>query len=483
MAELKNTEVWEAVRRGLPKTPSEGMDVLPVPEMLRVIEYCLDGRVEDFETAYRLAKKLVATNDALDVLNWYASVCYEAKKYKESYETCQKILAIMPSSGTYFNTSRAAHRAGYSHEAEVLIRKAMAFGDASIPLQMDLSVYVSAQGRFDEALSILQSIDEHTLSQRDRHALDANKGWHFIRLGEFKKGIQLLTSGRYIGAWGAGNVTLQKPLWDGATYTGATILIVGEGGIGDEIIVARFAQVIRERGMRVVMSTVHGLQSVLSRVAGIEYVVDRHALSTFTDYDYFIPGMDLVAALAIDEHEIPSAPYITADASYVKKWSKIISKSKHLRVGIRWSGNSLYEDDLQRSVPFDKLEALAGIKGVQLYSLQRDDGVEMIHSSSRVMALHDKLETIEDALGAIANLDLVITSCTSIAHLAAAFGKETWIVLPFMPYYMWARPGKKSNWYQSVTLYRKSDWQSWDATTDEVYADLYRRVVAPTKKQ
>jgi hypothetical protein len=224
--------------------------------------------------------------------------------------------------------------------------------------------------------------------------------------------------------------------------------------------------------MRVVMSTVHGLQSVLSRVAGIEYVVDGHVLSTFSDYDYSIPGMDLVAALGIDEHEIPSAPYITADAVFVKKWSKIIPKSNRLRVGIRWSGNSLYEDDLQRSVPFDKLEALASIKGVQLYSLQRDEGVEMIHPTSRVIALHDKLETLEDALGALTNLDLVITSCTSIAHLAAALGKETWIVLPFMPYYMWARPGKKSNWYQSVTLYRKSDWQSWDATMNEIYVDL-----------
>jgi tetratricopeptide (TPR) repeat protein len=472
----KNVEVWAAVRQGLPTTPSQGMDVLPVPEMLRVIEYCLDYRVEDFETAYKLAKTLYATNSQFDVMNWYASVCYDAKKYPESYEVCKKIASLMPTAGTYFNASRAAQRSGFPGEAESLIRKALALDTSATPILLDLAVYISSQGRFDEAFELLQSIDPKQLSRRDRLALEVNKGWHYIRLGDFKKGIKLISYGRSIQIWGAGIMTLPRPLWDGVTRKGKTILIVGEGGIGDEIIVARFSKILQERGMKVIMSTVHKAQRILSSITTIDKVIDGHNLSTYTDYDYYVPGMDLVSVLDIDEDKIPNKPYIKADPAFVKKWSAIIPRSKKLRVGVRWSGNNLYEDDLQRTVPFDALEALADIPGVKLYSLQRDTGIEVISPLSRMVPLHDKLETLDDALGAIANLDLVITSCTSIAHLSAALGKKTWVILPFMPYYIWANLRKKSPWYASVTLYRKATDSSWDVTMAEVRKDLKKLV-------
>lgn len=471
MSELKNKEIWEVIRQGLPKTPSEGTDVLPVPEMLRVIEFCLDERVEDFDTAYRLAKRLFESNDRLEVLNWYASVCYDAKKYRASYEACLKIIDVMPSSGTYFNASRAAHRSGFPEEAEALVRKALTFGDSSVPMEMDLSVYMSAQGRFDEAFAILESIDEKKLSSRDRFALEANKGWHRIRSGDFRGGMKSLVQGRHIKVWGTHSAVLSKPLWDGVTREGETILIVGEGGIGDEMIAARFSKIIRERGMKVVMSSVHKAKSILARVSTIDRVLDGNELSGFSEYDRFVPAMDLPAVLGIEEREIPKKPYLSADPAFVEKWKTIIPESRKLRIGIRWSGNPLYEDDLQRTVPFEMLESLADIPDVELYSLQRDAGVEQI-AGSRVTPLHDKLGTLEDALGAIANLDLVVTSCTSIAHLSAALGKPTWILLPFMPYYMWAKPGKKTAWYESVTLYRKSSWRSWDGTATLLRKDL-----------
>jgi tetratricopeptide (TPR) repeat protein len=476
MAEEKNTEVWETVRRGLPMTPSQGRDILPIPEMLRVIEYCLDKRVEDFETAYRLAKRLIDTNESLEVLNWYASVCYDAKKYKESYEACKKIIAIMPTAGTYFNASRAAHRAGFPSDAESLAYSALKADASAVAMMMDLSVYISAQGRFDEAFGILNSIDPKKLLERDRVALEINKGWHHIRLGDFKKGIRMLSYGRTIRVWGAGVMSFSKPLWDGVTRKGKTILVVGEGGIGDEIIMARFSTILKKRGMKVVMSTEHKAKSMLSRINTIDKVIDGNELPSFFDYDYYVPGMDIVSVLGIDEHEIPDKPYVTADPAFVKKWRKIIPKSGKLRVGIRWSGNSLYEDDLQRSVPFAELEALADIEGIELYSLQRDAGVEMIAPGSRVIALHDKLETLEDALGAIANLDLAISSCTSIAHLSAALGKTTWIIPAFMPYYIWAHPGNKSAWYDSVTLYRKTSYNSWDETMRNLRKDLKKLI-------
>jgi hypothetical protein len=61
-------------------------------------------------------------------------------------------------------------------------------------------------------------------------------------------------------------------------------------------------------------------------------------------------------------------------------------------------------------------------------------------------------------------MDLVITSCTSIAHAAAALGKPTWVIVPILPYYIWALPGNKSPWYDSVTLFRQEVYKEWQQT-------------------
>jgi hypothetical protein len=77
---------------------------------------------------------------------------------------------------------------------------------------------------------------------------------------------------------------------------------------------------------------------------------------------------------------------------------------------------------------------------------------------------------------AMDQLDLVISSCTSIAHLSAAMGKETWVVVPAMPYYPWARPGRKSDWYPSVTLFRQKCFGEWIPPFVEIKECLTRKV-------
>jgi hypothetical protein len=64
-------------------------------------------------------------------------------------------------------------------------------------------------------------------------------------------------------------------------------------------------------------------------------------------------------------------------------------------------------------------------------------------------------------------MDLMITSCTSVAHLSAALGIPTWVMVPVMPYYTWAMPGNTSPWYDSVRLFRK-DGETWDPVLENI---------------
>jgi sulfotransferase len=109
-----------------------------------------------------------------------------------------------------------------------------------------------------------------------------------------------------------------------------------------------------------------------------------------------------------------------------------------------------------------------------VYSLQRDSDIRDLPES--VVDLQNQIVTWDDTAAAIANLDLVITSCTSVAHLAAAMGKETWIIVPILPYHVWALPGERSPWYDSVRLFRQEVFGNWDAPLQKVKAELLKRV-------
>ena len=122
---------------------------------------------------------------------------------------------------------------------------------------------------------------------------------------------------------------------------------------------------------------------------------------------------------------------------------------------------------------FRSLISLHEIPGVTLYSLQRDQD---LIANLPFQDLKDDMQSWEDTASIVAGLDLVITSCTSVAHLSAALGVETWIIVPVLPYYLWAVPGNKSAWYDSVKLFRQTKYGDWSEPLNAVRYALQSKV-------
>ena len=140
-----------------------------------------------------------------------------------------------------------------------------------------------------------------------------------------------------------------------------------------------------------------------------------------------------------------------------------------LNVGLRWSGNPKFEHEQLRKFPPKLMLDLCDIPGIQFYSLQKEDQ-QLLPAS--VTDLEPLLGTWGCTASAIQRMDLVITSCTAVAHLAAGMGKPTWVVVPVMPYYPWARPGSKSDWYPTVKLFRQECYGEWWKPFDEISKNL-----------
>jgi hypothetical protein len=322
---------------------------------------------------------------------------------------------------------------------------------------LDMALTSAINGHPDISEDILRSHPE----QNDVRVM-FNLGWHEMRHGNLKKGLQMMDAGRFINVFGLPRIPGE--IWRNQDLTNKTLLFRCENGLGDQFMNFRFAKDFVDKGARVVVSCDKHLKPIFSRHGFI--CIDSEVTAN-VHYDYWIPAMSAAHILGYDSANFPSKTYMTAEPK------KLYSKEGSLKVGIRWAGNPEFEHEQHRRFNPQPLIDLHEIQGVTLYSLQRD---EDLVDGLPFADLRDQMKTWEDTASIIAGLDLVITSCTSIAHIAAAMGKETWVIVPVLPYYVWAKPGDKSVWYDTVRLFRQEKYGEWDAPLAKVRAALEQKV-------
>jgi len=354
-------------------------------------------------------------------------------------------------------------KAGTLEKAEQMARF---LSDDNPEYLMDLQLVLSAQNKLDEAWEVSNQATELF---PDDHRVAFNRGWLVMQKGDLLNGFRLMDRGRYARIWGNSPLQSNKPIWDGKQdISGKTVLFYNEAGFGDEMVHVRFVKSLADRGARVIVAANSGLISLFARMEGVSAVIDKQAaLAVY--HDYWIPSMSAAKLCKIGYENLDGSPYLSPDPDYCAKWQKIIQSDK-LKVGIRWSGNPRFEYDQHRSIPAEQMIKLANLPNVQIFSLQRDD--DLIYLPDNIVDLQSLLKTWEDTAAAISQLDLVITSCTAIAHLAASMEKPTWVIVPIMPYYVWVLPGDTSPWYKSVRLFRQEIFGSWAEPFEEVKKTL-----------
>jgi len=318
---------------------------------------------------------------------------------------------------------------------------------------IDLQFAASKVGDFKKGWELAQQIErEHP--EDDRAAY--NRGWYLLRQGKLLEGSKLLDRGRREEVFGNRRPDTPQPLWDGKAK--GTVLLNLEGGLGDQIHQARYAADIAARGCTVVMACSDDLIMLLRQVAGAAVVV-THSAMLGVYHDYWVPGMSAVVALGYEYRDISGAAYIP---------KLFVEKGSRKRIGLRWSGNPRFEHEQHRV--FDPKLMFDAVKGIDadFVCLQRDMDLDVRPDWVPVAPVSNWLETQET----VAGCDLVITSCTSVSHLAAAMGIETWVIQPVMPYYLYAQPGERTPFYDSMRLFRQETFGEWEAPFREVRAAL-----------
>jgi hypothetical protein len=257
--------------------------------------------------------------------------------------------------------------------------------------------------------------------------------------------------------------------WNGAIQPGKIIYVEGEGGIGDEIINIRFFKNIAKFGMKPILysswSKYREDAVNLFRRNGFEVITESYSIDR---KQLYAPMMSLPAFLNLDESNLWSGAYLTP----LRQEKNNLPKGK-FKIGIKCSGNPYFSQDEYRKIPVDKmLEYLP--KNAEIYYIDK----EKINREG-VIDLADRIETWEDTLDFIDQMDCIVSSCTSLVHAAGAIGKTSFVIVPIAEYYIWSTSSKTTHspWYgENFQVHKQQRVANWDDPLYNVQQELLKLI-------
>jgi tetratricopeptide (TPR) repeat protein len=258
--------------------------------------------------------------------------------------------------------------------------------------------------------------------------------------------------------------------WDGSSFSGKTLLVYAEQGLGDTIQFARYLPLVAELGGDVIFECQNDLLALLGRnLPGIRMVPQRSAPQSNEglDFDAAIPLLSLPGIFRTKEETIPSrAPYISPDPALSAAFGGRFDSGRY-NVGITWAGNPAHPNDRNRSCPPEAFGSVAAIPGIQMFSLQKDPPPGSGHIAGAA-DIAGSLSDFSATASFLDHLDLIVTVDTSVAHLAGAMGKPVWLLLPFVPDWRWQLGREDSPWYPTMRLFRQSRPGDWSGVMKRV---------------
>lgn len=335
------------------------------------------------------------------------------------------------------------------------LRRALAINPNLADPTNIMAVLVEQAGQIEQAASLYARAVE---LQPDSAQFHENLGISLLMRGHFKRGWQEY-DWRRLKPNNPGSRPFPQPAWDGSPLNGQTIMLFSEQGFGDTIQFLRYAKMVADRGARVLLECQAPLVSLARQVSGIADVIAQG--EAWPECHAQLALMSLPIVFGTDLHTIPAdVPYISADPHLVSIWKEKLSACTGKRIGLAWEGSVTHKNDKNRSMPANRLAPLAEVNGISLISLQKL-GRTAPPDDLKLLDLTTELMDFSDTAALIANLDLVITVDTAIAHLAGAMGKPVWILLPSVPDWRWMLGRDDSPWYPNARLFRQEvpgDW-------------------------
>jgi tetratricopeptide (TPR) repeat protein/ADP-heptose:LPS heptosyltransferase len=438
----------------------------------------MQGRLEEALTYLDRSAELQP--DHVPTLQMRALVLMNLNRLDESLAVNRRAAALDPANADLCsNIGSVLLAMGRTEEA-------LAWYDRSLQIRPDSAGVFTNKAK---ALVELIRVDEAMALYDRAIALDPNcheAVWQRASLqlliGDFEAGW----SGREMSRWGMPDLMARypkfpQPMWLGQEpVAGKTLVVCQDQGLGDVIHFARYLPLLASRGAHVILLVDPPLCPLLSRLSGVSQCLPQLPDTRLPPFDFHVPIDSLPMIFGTRLDNIPAAEsYLPPpDVDQMQAWESRLGPREKLRVGLVWSGNPKHSNDHNRSVPLRMFSELLKVdaKFVSLQKNPRPQDAEYLRERPDIVDFTSDLLDLAATAALISCLDLVITIDTSVAHLAAALGRPTWILLPQNPDFRWLLNRDDSPWYPTVRLFRQTETRDYGSVIERVGAELAAKI-------
>lgn len=463
----------------------------------------------------QLAQAMAMYNELLKIVPHHAQanhlvgvIALQRKAYPEAIEKIEFAIAQQPNEATYHLNLGVAFKAMKQHSRALnCFERAIQLAPQMADAHFNLGVLLQATDQLEAALasyqqavilapsnasylsnygSALQMCNQFDAAiacynqalalQPNDHTTSWNKSLALLHQTNFEQGLPLFESRWLRDTFTSTKRLFDAPLWLGKeSLQGKRILLHGEQGLGDFLQFCRYVPLIAARGGHVILETPKALTTLLQPLSGVSEQITTG--DPLPKYDLHCPLMSLPLACQTRLDTIPPPAYpLYARPLTSEQLVALAKKPNQPKVGFVWHGNAAQKNDRSRSMQLETLLSALPL-GMTYVSLQKDitaDEKKTLDSTPHVIDMSYAIHDFADTAALCQSIDLVISVCTSVAHLSASLQRPTWILLANHADWRWFSARDDSPWYPSVKLYRQSQRQDWSSVTRAIHQDLLK---------
>lgn len=427
-----------------------------------------------FEEKDLTFKLLDAFGKRAEIFQQYDEIAkcfFELKNFSKAIEYGEQALKKTRTQEEKYTISRnlinAYNQSNHPEKAITQIEKCKKTHPLDAELLLEETFAYSALNKKEKSEKLLFNlIKRKDLSDEVKSKAYHNISGYYFRKDDIHSGLQHFLEGGEKEAYKNKKLPNYEK-WDGKVIPGRTIIVDNECGAGDEVVHVRFMNHLKDLGMNPIWSSTRRELVDLFNHNGYNAVC-LYDKPIFPEDSCWVYGLALPYYLNLTTNDLYPQPYLKPLPEVDKKWEWIKEDSKY-KIGIFWQSSSGFDQNSFRTVNLeDYMKVLLDFDN-SLYSLQtKYDTVDYGKYEEYMIRLDTKDREYADTFSIINNLDLVVTSCSFTAHVAASLGKEVCIFVPIMEYYVWTSSTGKTWWYgDNVHLFRQKKPRSWKEPMQE----------------
>ncbi len=459
-------EAAAAAERALALEPGRA-----VPSLIAGVHAANAG---DHASAERHLRAVLAADPGhLDARHALAATLADCGRHEEAEAIFRTLVDELPEDVRALRRLGALHlEEGDLEGGEALFRQAVARQPDDVEAAFRLADALERQGRDADCLAAYDRVFELDPERPEAH---------------FNVALIRLRRGEYAEAWagyehrfdcpdGPSRLTPAAP-WDGRTFDGH-LLVHTEQGFGDALQFVRYVALARPRVARLTLLCPVSLAQLLATCPGVDAVTTP--ADELPDFDLHVPLLSLPGIFATTVDNIPAeVPYLwaprPAGAELATELNRQLETQGRFKVGLCWSGNADNPVNRLRACPAELLAPLADRHGLSFFGLALaapPEDIELLADTGAFVDLAPHLKSFADTAAALEALDLVISTDTSVPHLAGALGRPTWLLLHHTADWRWQEERTDSPWYPTMRLFRQPAAGDWPALVAELDAAL-----------